>query len=159
GGRVEGGTHTKTIDGRLASLEIADRILIQAAARKNVDVPEAPVIQDSPHTPRVFREITAVEAQRSNMDATHRELGCQAHDFLGSRFGVIRIDEQRDISRVRCCEMLEGDLLALVCLHKGMRHGAEAWDAEKRSREHVGCASEPGKVTGPGRKETGFRSV
>ena len=91
-------------------------------------------VENRTHLSRVLTEVTAVDAHAFDRQPFRSQLACESHDFAGSTFGIVGVDEQDGILRLGADEAFERRGLVVVRLNVGMGHRPEHRNAEPPRR-------------------------
>lgn len=153
------GTHAEAVNRRACGKQGRDPVLVQIAAGEEADVGQAAVVEDGAHGPRVRGQVPAVESHRRQPNAPGLEGRRQFDDAVRGQLGVVGVDQQRHVARLRRGKAREGVSLARMGLNVGMRHGAEQRNAEALSRDHRRRAGETGEMAGAGGQQSGLATV
>src|SRR5689334_17834717 len=139
----------EAVDGRMLFCQSLDDVFIDAAAGKYRHVLQSCSIENAPHSERMIRQITAVEAYAPDLDPVTLELWRQLNDFFRCGLCIVGVDQKSYISGQRVREMIEGRLLILVRLYKRVRHCAIDRDTVRRLGQDRCAAGKTRQVAGP----------
>src|SRR5262249_40834577 len=147
------------VDRRAAADQIAQRELVQVAAREDGDLLEAAPIEDRAYPPGVVGEVAAVEANAVDADAARPEARAEYHHLLGRGLRIVGVEQEDDVLRLCLGEAEKRLRLVRVRLHEGVRHGPEERHSEAHPGEYVRRAREAREIARSRREQSGFRPV
>src|SRR5262245_18720851 len=91
-GSVQPSTYAKAVDRRTALNEIAQTVFIEISAAEDSNVLQSGAVQNLTDVSRMHGEISAIQADRLDLDAALTQARRQICNHVRSLFGVIRVD-------------------------------------------------------------------
>src|SRR4029450_13294519 len=123
-------------------------MLVEIAAREYRDVGTSAGVENRAHAARMLTQIAAVDAHALERDARAAQARGQGDDLVCGALGVVGIDQQHGIFRVRAREKIETGPFVSMCLDVRVGHRAEQRNAELADG-FDGCRpSTPGEIAG-----------